>query len=354
MAVVGCYIVAGALYALPAQANEKARLVLISESHAELARRLHAEAAQVGLVLVDDSGPWQSDSPRGVPERHGALGVLRIVTPSSIDLWLLPREGPTYHQLIQAQKEEGDPFAVRVIEEVRARLVELKLPAPEGPQAGASEPKPGARLPSPEKGPTPEPAPLASPSDAEGKARATRAPRPVLFEASAGVGATQAAGGMGTAVQGALAFHAILEGRWRATAQALLPVSTNTFQAPEGTARAVPYFFTAQLNYGLLNESDVFSLFGGVGAGVLVLDMKGEGTAGYLGKTDRSTVAVFLLDADAGARVTSWLSLHAALLGGSSAPRPVARFDGRPVATWGRLFVTGIIAMDFALGGVAH
>src|SRR5882672_795092 len=108
----GCFFTAAMFFAWSAQANEKSRLVLISESHAELARRLHAEAAQVGLVLVDDSAPWQSDSARGVPERHAALGVLRIVTPTSIDLWLLPRDGPPYHQLIQAQTEEGDPFAV--------------------------------------------------------------------------------------------------------------------------------------------------------------------------------------------------------------------------------------------------
>src|SRR5258707_11506519 len=69
-AVACCCIAAALLCAVPARANEKSRLVLVSESHSELARRLHAEAAQVGLVLIDDLAPWQSDSARATSERH--------------------------------------------------------------------------------------------------------------------------------------------------------------------------------------------------------------------------------------------------------------------------------------------
>jgi hypothetical protein len=333
--------------ALPAQANERARLVLLSDPRSELTRRLHAEAAEVGLALVGPSSGQDDDPPGRLAERYGAGGVIRVASPTTVELWFLPREGGApQHVMLRAQSGEEASFAFRVVEEVRARMIELRLP--EGDSNA-----PGSRLPA-GKGPTEganaePPVTPAQTERADARARGASPSEPSVVALSGGIGATSAEGGMGTTVHAALGLRATLASRWSATAQALLPWTRNGFSGLEGSASAGVYLFTGQVNRVVWRSDPSWSATLGAGAGAVMLAMKSEGAEGYVGKADRLTGAVFFGNAELAVSLTSWLALRGSLLAGSSAPRPVVRFGEREVVTWGRLFGTGIVALDFGV-----
>jgi hypothetical protein len=166
--------------------------------------------------------------------------------------------------------------------------------------------------------------------------------------AGAGVGASTASGGMGGALHGALALRATLAPSWSASAQALVPLTQGGFTAPEGSAKVRPYLVSLGIDRDVWTHG-FWSAALGAGAGGVILTMQGSPTAGYAGKDDHLTAGIFFFDAQLKVDATRWLSIHATVMGGTSAPRPIVRFNGREVAAWGRAFAAGMLTLDFVV-----
>jgi hypothetical protein len=319
---------AAVLVALPAAASERRRLVLVAES-SELAHRLRAEAVDLGLDVEVESPT--NVAPPAIAQKHAAVGVLRVSAPSTVELWIASGdERPSSYETFRAQPGEGDAFAFRVVEEVRARLTRLHLPdAPEAMRAS------GADAPAPE---------IARPV-----ADRRRAPPAI----GAGMGTTMASGGMGPALQAAIVLRSPAFAGWRAGVEALLPLAAQTFSAPEGSASVRTYVVAADVEREAWDRPP-WSLSLGAGAGGVILTLHADPTLGYVGRDDRLAAAVLFARAHLRSEITAWLSAHATILAGAAAPRPTIRFDGREAAAWGRAFAGGMITLDLNVPDQGH
>src|SRR5260221_3363232 len=177
-----------------ARAQTAARIVLVGDPDRDLTRQLLAEAKQAGFVVIADSDESAGQDAPSVAERYAAVGVLRAGAASSVELWLPGNADDAPSSItLRARPGEAGAFAVRVIEEVRARVVALHLPEPRAPAARPRAPDSERRsaVPTPSLG-----------------------PNLPLLEAGAGLAATTAAGGMGTSVEAELDAHARLASRF--------------------------------------------------------------------------------------------------------------------------------------------
>jgi hypothetical protein len=334
-------VVTAMLVTLPALALERARLALVAESGGDLARRLRAEAADLGLEVTFETNVSSNVPPSVIAERHAAVGVIRISSPSAVDLWIPSGEQrPATYETVRAQPGEGESFAFRVVEEVRARLIKLRLPdvnAAERVAQGPDASDDAARVATPRAA-----------SEGDAGARAGTRQRPGSLDIGAGVGGSAAIGGMGMALDAVVALRAPVASGFYAAAQALLPLTVESFSASEGTAKARAFVLMADVERNVWEHAS-WSAAIGAGAGGVILALDASPAAGYVGKQDRLTAAVFFLQARAGSEVTRWLSVHGALLGGVSTPRMTVHFDGREAAAWGRPFAAAILALDLTL-----
>src|SRR5438445_13531989 len=153
---------------------------------------------------------------------------------------------------------------------------------------------------------------------------------------------------MGGALHGALALRATFAPGWSASAQGLVPLTQESFAAPEGSARVRPYLVSLGIDRDAWTRGS-WSAALGAGAGGVILTMEGNPLAGYAGKGDHLTSGIFFVDALLKADATRWLSIHGTLMAGASAPRPLVRFNGREVAEWGRAFAAGMLTLDFVI-----
>jgi hypothetical protein len=326
----------------PARASDRWRLVLVSEPGVELSNRLRAEAADLGLELAFESAP-SSDAPSTIAGRHGAVGVLRVASPGTVELWIAaaaPRSAS--YETIRAQPGEGESFAFRVVEDVRARLTKLRLPEGALPESSAGAGRAGDDAPTAGAA-TPERAPEA---DSSARVDANRNARRIA--ASAGVGASAAGGGMGATPHAAIALQVPVGSGWSTHVEGLVPLSADTFAAPEGSARVHVYLVTAGIDRDVW-ERGSWSAAVGAGAGTVILAMEGSPANGFVAKDDKLVAGLFFVRARLGSELTRWLSVHGVLMGGASVPRPTVRFDGREAAAWGRPFAAGVVMLDFVM-----
>jgi hypothetical protein len=342
-------------------AAAKARVVLIADGDPALGRKVRAEAAAAGLVIVEASRESVGASDAELLERNDASALIQLMSADRARVYAGRQEdGPSSRTLIR-RPADGESFAVRVVEEVYARLVELKLvvpepaAAPDSPRASEPENRTAAPQGPPSAEAAPEPAPLPMspggnpPAELDRKSgRAGGEPGPRLW-LSAGLAGTQAAGGMGPTGHAALGLRLEPAPRFGLAAHALLPVTENSFDGPEGSADASVNLFLAELGYTLFEPADTWSVQAGIGAGVAVLTMQGEAAQPLSGQSDRLTSGLYFAHGGFTWSVASWLRVTGMLFGGMSAPRPVARFSEREVATWGRAFAGAMVSSEFGL-----
>jgi hypothetical protein len=339
-------LAAAMLVALPAIAEGRWRLVLVSEPDSELAHRLRAEAADVGLELAFETASSATVLPSAIAERHGAVGVIRVSSPTTVEIWI--RSGdqrPTNYETIRGQPSERQSFAFRVIEEVRARLTKLRLP-----ERDPRERRGGAPDPTIDAAPTSRADAPGAPSDVEAPSGASGgAPMNVrALAAGAGVAASAVSGGMGPTLYAALALRVTLTSGWGAAAHAFVPLTVDTVSAPEGSGDVRAYLVAGEIARDVWARAP-WSAALGAGAGALILTLEGNPATGYVARDDRLTAAIFVLQAHLKTDITPWFSIRGALLGGATAPRPVVRFAGRDVAAWGRPFAVATLTLDFVV-----
>lgn len=132
----------------------------------------------------------------------------------------------------------------------------------------------------------------------------------------------------------------------------LLPTAAENVSAPEGSAGLRTRIVGGLLRATLVDVGDVFRITAGAGGGAAVVSMSGQAsTARFDARSATAATGIGLATVGMSVRVLPFLALRADALGGLAAYRPVMRFDGRDVATWGpsTLAFTGGFELD-ALG----
>jgi hypothetical protein len=362
-ALILCALFAFGLFALAssALAETSARVVLVSGSEPVLARKLRAEAEAAGLRVIE-VGPDAAAAEAGeLMARHQAAAVIRLVSADRAEVEVGVADGAISRTLTR-RSADGESFALRVVEEVYARLVELRLVEPRADSASHPSRLPGGereagRAPdrgedqvNPNAPSTPGSAqPMASPAPIDRRsARAATGADPRLF-LSGGLGLSQPAGGISGTVHGVLGVRLEPVRRFAAAAHAFLPLTENNLDEPEGSADINVNLFLGQVDYAIFESARTLSLNAGVGAGVLALAMRGEAQEPRSGLEQRTLAGVYFAHSSMSWSAAAWFRLRGTLLGGLSAPRPVLRFENREVATWGRPFVGAVVASEFGV-----
>jgi hypothetical protein len=326
-----------------ASASETARVVLLTSGDATLARKVQAEAEHVGILVVTEHGATPAGDAT-LLGRHEAVAVIQLISPERVRIHVAASgEHGAYETLVERSPADGDGFAVRVVEQLRGRLVELRLLAPD-PESDAAVRATTAETPAPAGKPG---APASATDERNGAALPGRFndTGPTLGIALGG-GATLAAGGLGGTPSIALGLRVEPVERVAATLHALLPLAENDVVAPEGEASVKVSLFLAELGYRLAPDSFVIQPELGAGAGFVVLPMEAETSAPREAHTDQLVAGVYFLSAGAGVWVAPWLRLRGSVRAGLSAPRPVIVFADREAAAWGRGFVAATLEAE--------
>jgi hypothetical protein len=326
-----------------AHASPTPRVIVLDGKNQNLARRIRAELSFTGLTVVE--------SPRGEFEREdvaaltdgGYDATIRILRDGSVQVDVVGSDAHgTDSRVLQPRRGEGETFPVRVVEELRARLVALGFELPDDQAPARSEREPA--LPAPA---TTEPArtttrttttATATGTDQTGRAELEIA-QPLTFWASGGMGGIIAAGGLGPAFAGVLGLRGQADGGGSVRLAALLPLSDSGVTAPEGEVEVSVWAFFAEAEYPTrLAQNWVLSL--GLGAGLVTLAMRPEAAAPFVGTDRRLISGLYFAHLGLARELTDWLRLRASLALGISGPRPVLEFDGREVGSWGPGFGT--------------
>lgn len=347
-----------------AGAEPRATLAIIDAGNAALARKLQAESVYAGFntvgVIADGWPEKQAEEP---------VAVIHVGSARWVELRIAALDGPVNTIEIVRARGEGDSFALRVIEKLRASLVDLgwELPAERSPP-GNAEPAAvtdGELGPSVDAAPTSAARPHASERSLAAGSGATEPTLVVARDSSsgesadahafprsllsldAGMAASWAAGGAGVTPHVLLGLRGGFATRWAASATALLPLAGKDVVAPEGEAHLSWRLFAGALSYGLPVQAPWFAS-AGLGAGLSVIDVRGEARPEFEGRRDRLLTGSYFVELGAGGRLASWLALRATLLTGLNAPRPVLEFDAREVASLGRFF--GVLGLSADIG----
>lgn len=336
--------VAAAL-ARPASAAEAVDIAIAEGGSPELSRKLRAEVRYAGFVAVD-----------GARLADGAPASLRVLSEDRVQLSVQrPSDAARFEQTLERRPTEGESFALRVVEALRARLVDVgwTLPTPSSAEADVapSEPRPAEVTaeavlePALERMTAPEPV-----GDTPGGAEAAS-----LVGGSSGLrlwlgaGATGAwsFGGLRVTPHGALLLRADFGPEWGAALTANLPLASTALRGAEGEADVAWSAFTVAVEHTLPLPA---AWFGGVGlgAGLFGLDARGRARADFSGQSERLWCGAAFAQLSLGHALNGWLRLRATATGGTTAPRPVLRFDGREVASLGRGYASLGLALELS------
>lgn len=354
--LVACCLGIASCWSGLAHAGQGPVIVVTADQHAELGRRLTAEARQAGMRVVD--APSASDA-ADVLRSNGAVATLRVVSATAIEVVIHTDRGKPISETWYRRPGEGDSFPLRVIEEVRARLVDLELwPAESGApsvvepeaatNASAAEPPPAASA-QPEQRAIQAPPPARSSEVDSGNPSGPPGAHAAGFWVVGGAGVAVPDGGIGTTPHAWLGARFDWSSPLGAELVALVPLTESEVSEPEGEADVSATACLGHLDYALRIGSSA-RLRAGAGGGVLVLKLRGEAEPGFVASDDTLVSGLGYAELGAAFGLGSWMRLSATTLLGMSAPRPVLRFDEHEVAAWGRWFVAASLRAELRLG----
>jgi hypothetical protein len=327
------------LSARPARADNPPRIVILAEENDELARKVRAEALNAGFVVVD-AHPSGSAGDRALLSRHGANALVRVSSAEQVEVYIArSADDSPYTQALVPRSNEGEAFALRVVEQTRARLIELKVWVPE-PSPTANE-GPGASA---------QPGTSATASEETTATAKTTAPgvqepdRSEMQRADSsrlwfdvGVTGSMPSGGLEPTPHGLLGARFEPNASWGVGLFAMLPLLESDVLEPEGEAAVSASVFAAGVDLSPLRTEHWIAGVG-AGAGALLLTLRGEASDPYVAHEDRLVSGIGYVEASVARRIGSWARIKLGAMGAFSAPRPVLRFADREVPFWGRWF----------------
>jgi hypothetical protein len=329
-----------------AGAAEEPRIVLVApRGEDRVALRIRAELRALRFVVVD------ADAAPGPPSRapleeaarsHDAVAAVRIVPSSAgVEVWIVDRvTGKTVLRDIVAadvvSPSGSATVALRVVELLRASLMELDAPRP---PPGEMLPPLAVRDLIEPAAPAPRPlGPLAPPA---------RPPRPA-FAVEIGPAVLVSAGGLHPEGVVSAAVHFRPDDRLGATYFVMAPVVPSTVAGPEGAATIWIGLLGAGLRASLAPAGAAWTPSLGAGVSALWVAYEGSPADGYAGTNGDAVTLAPYLRAGLGYRVLPRLRVKADLLSGVPLRRPVVQFGDRIAAVWGEPFFAPSIGVEYA------
>jgi hypothetical protein len=259
-------------------------------------------------------------------QQEGATAGLSLIEAGSgVEIWVVDRvtAKTVFREVILGlydPREAPEVIAIRVVETLRATLMEVEHP----------------RATTIEATPAPEIDVLAS-------------NRPNRFALGVGGGAGFSPGGLGPTGHLGLALMWAATSRLHFAVDGLLTPERARLRGPEGEASVGLYLAGASLGFWLTDPGAPVRLRSGAGAWVSVMTLSGEAMAPYVNTRAQIVTVVPHLDLGLRVSLTRRLGLGLGLFGGASAPATSIHFAGREVASWGRPFVLGNLALEAPL-----
>jgi hypothetical protein len=315
-------LLACACWSSPGWAEGRRILLLLGEREPAYLPRLRAELSASGFTPLEARAPSASASVTEIEEAARRerifVGLAPLEGGGGFELWLIePASGQVrFRQVLlglYAAGESPDVVAVRIVEVLRATLMELQGRLPAERVVAPLTPK----LP---------PAPHAS-----------------RFVLGLGARAAYSPGGLG-----ALALVDLSVG-WAATPRlgisldgALSPARSR-LHGSEGSAELAWYWAGLAFNFCLTNPAASLRLRSGAGVWFAYVVSDGQASAPFVDQRSTSLSAVPHVDLGLRLRMTSRLSAAADAAMGFSTPELAVHFAGRELATWGRpLWLAGL------------
>jgi len=338
----------------PAVASEADSIVLVHDAGQELLTlRLRDELHALGWLVVEISEDGEREPLDALAERVHAFAGVHVDRSGELELWVSPVTGPAFREELHVDTADAEVAALRAVEVLRTRFLELGLTPPAETDPRAAKTAPGSRdasAPPPQSRMPPQPGETTpNPPSGPDVARSSPTPRPPLWIGIA-PGAAASPGGLGSYPMAALELRILTATRWSFGGRALLPLLGRTVDAPQGSADVRWGLLEARAEYSVVPERSAvdLALMGGLGA--VLVQMEGSAQRPYAGRSD----AVVALAASAGTALSlplsrSW-ALRAELTGGMAMPRPTVRFAGETAASWGRPFGVATLGVEVGIG----
>jgi len=314
----------------PARGEERHKiLVLLEQANPAFLPRLRAELASSGFgvaVVRPTTFPPSRPEIEQLAQQEGATAGLSLIEAGSgVEIWVVDRTTTktVFREVILGlydPREAPEVIAIRVVETLRATLMEVEHPRPTSVEA-----------------------PTAPEIDTLANTRRSR------FALSVGGGAGFSSGGLGPTGHLGLAVTWAATTRLQLAVDGLLTPERARLHGPEGDTSVGLYLAGASLGFWLTDPTAPVRLRSGAGAWASIMTMTGEAVAPYVNK--RALIVTVVPHLDLGLRVslTNRLGLVMGLCGGVSAPSVSIQFAGREVATWGRPLLLGSLSLEAAL-----
>ena len=227
--------------------------------------------------------------------------------------------------------------ALKTVEILRASLMMAKADVPTPPSSLSPT--------------TPSPPPQnASSSNLSQKAEISMAPpsrvQGLFYIAPS---ATYGFGDIPPSLHVAIGFSLLTFERFRLFLFGLVPTIKTTIESNDGFATVREGIVAIGAAVDLISPNHPVVPFLGIQGGVVFFDVEGEADAPFSGKKRTEIAGGIHFDAGATFRLTRILALRCDLSIGIVVPRPVVRFDGRIVASFGRPMLSGMAGIEVAI-----
>ena len=296
------------------RSTEPTRVVLIASPGMEqLVVRFMAELDSLRLQVVRapdaETGPSLPELEQLAQDNAARVAVRVGRAGRAVDLWVV---NPQSHELVYRRVvAAGDPAVVvlRSLEILRGALIDLRAL---------------------DRAPTQARPPIVPPKAPQGRPASESGPGPWLgFSAALITPHAGRAVGAGAL----LSLRQRLGSRFALHAEALAPLNGWVVDGEGGRARV---WLGSATFAGLVNPWGERRLTPGLGLGVgaLWLRTRGEAQSGYRGTNELSAAFFPHGRVELALRLTEWLRLRAAFVGGFATPRPVLLFGEKREESW--------------------
>jgi hypothetical protein len=354
--VFGAVLLAFALWVGLVRADEVRVLVVRAQARDVVAARIRDELQTLG-VRVEEASSGAGDL-GAIARARGVAAALRVssTAPRTVELWVDPSRdrgsGAAVTRLEENVYEDGDTasaLALRAVELVRGRLLEVEHHAPAASAAPAPSAAPSA-LPPAEPTPRPPPPPPAEPAPARSDRITSEPKRPPApggrHRVALSIGPAVIAspgGGLSASGDVAASVRWTLLGRFAADVTALVPVVPATISSAAGSARISAGLVGLGAWADLIDPERPLTTGLGLGVAAGLLGYAGEASSG--GMSARSGLAAFAMPYakwGLGWRAFPPLTVAGEMLVGVARPRPVVVLEeasrgafGNPMLAFG-------------------
>ncbi|MEP7125630.1 MAG: hypothetical protein ABJE95_32165 [Byssovorax sp.] len=297
--------------------------------------RLVAELESLGFraaVLDPSTEPASRASLEASARRAGAIAAIRAVpSERGVEVWIADRvTGKTV--LRDLANDRGTPdlddaLALRVVELLRASLLEITLPTPSRGEVPAT---PEIR----EKMSVPEPAP--SPPRSPPTLRLALAPGLLLSP-----------GGFGASASLTLGLDWMPSDHLGVCALAAIPLTSARISNAAGSADLTVVLAGGGARFLFLSPESAWSPSADVGLLAVSLHSAGIANAGFVASSPSAVTAAPFARLGLAFAPVPTLRLRADVLAGVVVPAVAINFAAREIATWGQPLVLSSVGVDF-------